>query len=49
MKGDEKERNGRQDKWIEGNGSGGDSSEGVRGKEMIVKAMGMREMGGRVS
>ena len=30
-KGDEKERNGREDKWIEGKGSGGDSSEGVGG------------------
>ena len=32
-----KERNGREDKWIEGKGSGGDSSEGVGGKEMIVR------------
>ena len=32
MKGDEKERNGREDKWIEGKGSGGDSSEGVGGQ-----------------
>ena len=31
MKEDEKERNGREDKWIEGKGSGGDSSEGVAG------------------
>ena len=29
-------------------GSGGDSSEGVRG-ETIVKAMGVREMGGKVT
>ena len=36
MKGDEKERNRREDKWIEGKGSGGDSSEGVRGKESIL-------------
>ena len=49
MKGDEKERNGREDKRIEGKGSGGDSSEGVGGKETIVKAMGVREMGGKVS
>ena len=50
MKGDEKERNGREDKWIEGKGSGGDSSEGVGGgKETIVKAMEVRETGGRVS
>ena len=49
MKGDEKERNGREDKWIEEKGSGGDSSEGVGGKETIVKAMGVREMGGKVS
>ena len=27
-------------------GSGGDSSEGVGGKEMTVKAMGLRETGG---
>ena len=48
MKGDEKERNGREDKWIEGKGSEGDSSEGVGGgKETIVKAMGVREMGGK--
>ena len=26
MKGDEKERHGREDKWIEGKGNGGDSS-----------------------
>ena len=32
MKGDEKERNGREDKWIEGKGSGVDSSEGARGQ-----------------
>ena len=31
MKGDEKERNWREDKWIEGKESGGDSSEGVEG------------------
>ena len=49
MKGDEKERNGREDKWIEGKGSGGDSSEGVGGKETIVKVMGVRETGGKVS
>ncbi|KAI0209946.1 hypothetical protein LSAT2_005383 [Lamellibrachia satsuma] len=42
-KGDEKERNRREDKWIEGKGSGGDSSEGVGGKVTIVKAMGVRE------
>ena len=29
MKGDEKERHGREDKWIEGKGSGGDSREAV--------------------
>ena len=50
MKGDEKERNGREDKWIEGNGSGGDSSEGVGGEEeTIVKAVGVRETEGKVS
>ena len=49
MKGDEKERNGREDKWIEGKGSGGDSSEGVGGKETIVKAMGVRETGGKAT
>ena len=44
MKGDEEERNGREDKWIEGKGSGGDSSEGVGGgKETIVKVKGVRE------
>ena len=50
MKGDEKERNGREDKWIEGKGSGGDSSEGVGGgEETIVKAMGVRETGGKAT
>ena len=48
-KGDEKVRNGREDKWIEGKGSGGDSSEGGGGKETLVKAMGVRETGERVS
>ena len=32
MKGDGKERNGREDKWIEGERSGGDSSEGDGGR-----------------
>ena len=50
MKGDEKERNGREDKWIKGKGSGGDSSEGVGGgKDMIVKAMRVMETGAQVS
>ena len=49
MKGDEKERNGREDKWIEGKGSGGYSSEGVRGEGDDIKAMGVRETGGKVS
>ena len=48
-KGDEKERNGREDKWIERKGSGGDSSEGVEvGEETMVKAMGVRETGGKM-
>ena len=43
------ERNGREDKWIEGKWSGGDSSKGVGGgKETIVKAIGVRETGGKV-
>ena len=41
-------RNGREDKWIEGEWSGGDSSE-RDGGETIVKAMGVRETGGKVS
>ena len=36
-----------EDKWIEGKGSGDDSSDGVGG--MIVKAMGVRETGGKLS
>ena len=43
-----KERNGREDKWIEGEGSGGDSSEGVWGEETIVKTKGVREAGRKV-
>ncbi|KAI0207790.1 hypothetical protein LSAT2_007533 [Lamellibrachia satsuma] len=46
---DKKERNGREDKWIEGKGSGGDSSEGVGCKETIVKAMGLRETRGKAT
>ena len=38
-----------EDKWIDGKGSGGDSSEGVGGKEMIVKAMGGRVSGGEAT
>ena len=40
-----------EDKWIEGKGSGDDSRDGVGGGlgEMIVKAMGVRETGGKVS
>ena len=33
MKGVKMERNWREDKWIEGKGSGGDHSEGVGGGE----------------
>ena len=39
----------RQDKWIEGEWGGRESSEGDGGKETIVKAMGVRETGGKVS
>ena len=48
-KGDEKERNGRDDKWIEGKGSGGDSSEEVGGKEMGVRETGGKATGAQVS
>ena len=49
-KGDEKERNGREDKWIEGKWSGGDSSEGVgEGEDTIVKSKGVRETGGKAT
>ena len=50
MKGDEKERNGREDKWIEGKGVGETvAKESGGGEETIVKAMGVRETGGKVS
>ena len=39
---------GKTNRWKE-KGSGGDSSEGVVGKETIVKVMGVRETGGKVS
>ena len=38
-----------EDKWIEGKWSGGDSSEGVGGEETIVKAVGVRETGGKAT
>ena len=44
-----KERNWREDKWIEGEGSVGGSSEGDGGgEETIVEVMGVRETGGKV-
>ena len=39
----------REDKWIEGEGGGGESCEGDEGKETIVKAMGVRETGGKAT
>ena len=39
----------REDKWIEGEGGGGESCEGDGGKETIVKAMEVRETGGNAT